>query len=94
MHGLGPYVIKEITLGGAICLETLEEEPLPNSINGSCFKIFHEPLTLDMLECIHATKSKKLALQQLKKKGEIFQGTSIATSIGLKQEQIRETIII
>ena len=45
MHGLGPYVINEITIGGAIRLETLESEPMANFINGSCLKHFHEPLT-------------------------------------------------
>ena len=45
MRGLGPYVINEITSGGAICLETLDGEPMDNIINGSCLKRFHEPLT-------------------------------------------------
>ena len=45
MHGLGPYVINEITLVGVVHLETLDGEPLANSINGSCLKSFHEPLT-------------------------------------------------
>ena len=40
MRGLGPYVINEITLGGAVCLETLDGEPMANFINGSCLKTF------------------------------------------------------
>ena len=35
-------------------------------INGSRLKHFHEPLTDDMLERMHATKSRKLAFEQLK----------------------------
>ena len=66
MHGLGPFVINEITNGGAVRLETLDGEPMGTFINGSRLKHFHEPLTNDMLERMHAAKSKKLALQQLK----------------------------
>ena len=40
MRGLGPYVINEITFGGAVCLETLDGEPMANFINGSCLKAF------------------------------------------------------
>ena len=44
----------EITSGGAVCLETLDGEPMANFINGSCLKRFHEPLTPKMLEKMHA----------------------------------------
>lgn len=38
MHCLGPYVIKEITDGGAIQLVKLNEEPFPGNVNGSHLK--------------------------------------------------------
>ena len=54
MRGLGPYVINEITSGGAVRLEDLDGEPMANFINGSCLKRFHEPLTPEMLDKMHA----------------------------------------
>ena len=66
LRGLGPFIINEITNGGAVRLEMLEGEPMGTFINGSRLKHFHEPLTDDMLERMHAAKSKKLALEQLK----------------------------
>lgn len=65
MQGLGPFVINEITTGGVICLETLDGEPMATFINASRLKRFHKPLT-NLLEHMHATKHKKLALQTLK----------------------------
>ena len=70
MRGLGPYVINEITSRGAACLETLDGEPMANFINGSCLKHFHEPLTPKMLEKMHATKTKKLAIKNVKKEAQ------------------------
>ena len=49
-----------------ICLETLDGEPMGTFINGSHLKHFHETLTDDMLDRMHATKKNKLAFQQLK----------------------------
>lgn len=66
MQGLGPFVINEISNGGAIRLETLDGEPMGTFINGSRLKRFHEPLTNEMLECMHAAKSRKLAVQKMK----------------------------
>ena len=66
MRGLGPFVINEITNGGAVRLEMLDGEPMGTFINESRLKHFHEPLTNDMIEHMHAAKNKKLALQQLK----------------------------
>ena len=66
MRGLGPFVINEITNGGAVRLETLDGEPMSTFINGSRLKRFHEPLTEAMLECMHAAKNRKIALQQMK----------------------------
>ena len=66
MRGLGPYVINEITSGGVVCLDTLDGEPMANFINGSSLKHFHEPLTQDMLERMHAVKTRKEALETMK----------------------------
>lgn len=66
LQGLGPFVINEITIGGAVCLETLDGEAMGTFINGSRLKCFHEPLIDDMLERMHVAKSRKLALQQIK----------------------------
>ena len=56
--------------GGAVCLETLDGEPMANFINGSCLKRFHEPLTQEMLEKMHATKTRKLALETMKSEAQ------------------------
>ena len=66
LRGLGPFIINEITNGGAVRLATLDGEPMGTFINGSRLKHFHEPLTDDMLERMHAAKSQKLAFEQLK----------------------------
>ena len=66
LRRLGPFIINEITNGRAIHLETLEGEPMGTFINGSQLKRFHEPLTDDMIERMHAAKSRKLAFEQLK----------------------------
>ena len=66
LRGLGPFIINEITNGGAVRLATLDGEPMGTFINGSRLKRFHEPLTDDMLERMHAAKSRKLAFEQLK----------------------------
>ena len=38
MHWLGPYVIKEITDGGAVQLVQLNGDPFPGKVNGSRLK--------------------------------------------------------
>ena len=38
MHWLGPYVIKEITEGGAVQLVKLNGDPFPGKVNGSQLK--------------------------------------------------------
>ena len=70
MRGLEPYVINEITFGGAVCLETLDGEPMANFINGSCLKHFHEPLTPKILEKMHAAMTRKLAIENMKKEAQ------------------------
>ena len=44
MHSLGPYVIKEITDGGAMQLVKLNGDPFPGKVNGSRLK----PYTSDL----------------------------------------------
>ena len=44
----------------------MDGQPIATFINGSRLQRFHEPLTDDMLECMHAAKNRKQALQQLK----------------------------
>jgi len=41
MHWLGPYVIKEITDGGAVQLVKLNGEPFPRKVNGSRLKPYN-----------------------------------------------------
>ena len=38
MHWLGPYVIKDITDGGAVQLVKLNGDPFPGKVNGSRLK--------------------------------------------------------
>ena len=66
IHGLGLYVINEITTGDTVRLKTLQGEPMPSFINGSCLKWYHEPLTAEMLASMHAAKSRKETELQLK----------------------------
>ena len=58
------------SMRGAVRLETLDGEPMDSFINGSRLKRFHEPLTDDMLEHMHAAKTTKIALQQLKEQAQ------------------------
>ena len=51
-------------------METLEGEPMANFINGSCLKRFHEPLTQEMLEKMHAARTRKEVLETMKKEAQ------------------------
>ena len=57
-RGLGPFVISDITSGGAVRLETLEGQQMANYINGCRLRLYHKPLTDQMLE-LHAAKNRK-----------------------------------
>ena len=59
---LGPFVINKIS-NGVVRLEMLDGEPIGAFINGSRLKHFHEPLTNEMLEHMHATKRRKVETQ-------------------------------
>ena len=69
-RGLGPFVVSELTLSGAVRLETLEGAQMPNFINGSRLKKYEEPLTEDMLQQLHAAKTYKEGQEQLKAKAQ------------------------
>ena len=68
--GLGPYVIHTILNSGAIKLATLDGEEMTAFINGSRLKKFYEPLTQGMLEQLHLAKTKKAALESLKREAQ------------------------
>ena len=40
LHGMGPYVIKEITDGSALQLVKLNDELFPGKVNGSRLKLY------------------------------------------------------
>ena len=63
LRGLGPFVINDISPSGSIQLETLDGDPMANYMNGSCLRVYNKPLTLEMLNRMHATKNKKEAHQ-------------------------------
>ena len=65
-HGLGPFVINELTSSGAVRLETLDGAQMPNFINGSRLKKYEEPLTEYMLQQLHQAKTYKEGQQRLK----------------------------
>ena len=65
LRQLGPFVINSISPSGLVWLETLDGEPMVNYINGSRLSVYNEPLTLDMLNRMHATKNKKEAHQRM-----------------------------
>ena len=65
-HGMGPYVIHDISTSGALRLATLDGEHMPNWISGYQVKKYHRPLTIEMLECIHKAKERAQTSLQLK----------------------------
>ena len=70
LRGLGPFVINSISSSGLIRLETLDGEPIANYLNGSCLHVYNEPLTLDMLNRMHATKNRKETHQRMIKEAQ------------------------
>ena len=58
-------MINSISPSGLVRLKTLDGEPMANYINGSCLCVCNEPLILDMLNRMHATKNKKEAHQRM-----------------------------
>ena len=70
LRGLGPFVINEISPSGSIRLETLNGELMANYINGSRLRVYHEPLTDEMLSTMHAAKSRTEAHEQMKNEAQ------------------------
>ena len=70
MRGLGPFVISELSTSGAVRLETLDGELMTNYINGSHFKHYEEPLTEEMLNRLHAAKSRKQGVEDLRRQAK------------------------
>ena len=58
-RGMGPYVIHDLSASGAVHLATLDGEPMANWISGCRLKKYHEPLTEDILNRLHAAKEHK-----------------------------------
>lgn len=79
LRGMGPYVINEITPSGTVRLETIDGEPMANFINGSRLRVYHEPLTDEMLARMHAAGSRKQA-QELMKKEALEEGRARAAA--------------
>lgn len=46
MHWLGPYVVKEVTDGGAVQLVKLNGEPFPGKVNGNRFNPYKGGLAI------------------------------------------------
>ena len=65
LRGLGPFIINSISPSGSVRLETLDGEPMANYINGSWLHVYNEPLTMEMLNILHAAKNKKEAHQRM-----------------------------
>ena len=53
---MGPYIIHDLSASGAVHLATLDGEPMANWISGCRLKKYHETLTPDILERLHAAK--------------------------------------
>ena len=58
-RGLGPFVVSQLSSSGAVRLETLDGAKMPNFINGSRLKKYELPLTAEMLEHLHNSKTYK-----------------------------------
>ena len=58
-RGRGPYVISKLSPNGAVKLETLEGEEMPNWLSGCRIKKYHEPLTNQQLKTLHKAKWRK-----------------------------------
>ena len=57
-QGMGPYQVVEITQG-SIRITTLDRVVMEDYINGSKFKRFYGPLTMQMLQMIMTIKREK-----------------------------------
>ena len=70
MLGLGPFVINELNLSGAVRLETLDGEQMANFINGSRLRFYNEPLMQEIMNHMDATKTQQVRATLLKKEAQ------------------------
>ena len=70
MQGLGPFVINELNSSGAVHLETLDGEQMANFINDSHLRLYHEPLTQEMMNQMQAAKMQQARAALLKKEAQ------------------------
>ena len=69
-RGLGPFVVSQFSSSGAVRLETLDGAEMPNFINESRLKKYELPLTTEMLEQLHNSKTYKEGQARLKAKAQ------------------------
>ena len=86
-RGLGPFVISELRSSGAVRLETLDGEQMPNFINGSRIKKYEEPLTEDILLRLHSARTLKEGQARLKKQA---QDEARARALAIKQKRVSQ----
>ena len=65
-RGNKPYIIHDISRSGAVRLATLDGEQMLNWMSGCRIKKYHEALTPNMLERIHAAKQRKEKAETMK----------------------------
>ena len=82
-RGLGPFVIAELQSSGAVRLEALDGEQMPNFINGSPLKKYEEPLTKEILQRLHSTRTVKEGQDLLKQQA---QDKAKARALAIKQK--------
>ena len=69
-HGLGPFVVSELPLSGAVRLETLEGAQMPTFMNKSRLKKYELPLIEEMLNSLHRAKTYKQGQLDLKERAQ------------------------
>ena len=55
---MGPFVIHDLSSSGAVHLATIDGESMTSWISGYRLKKYHEPLTQEILQRLHATKER------------------------------------
>ena len=90
-RGLGPFVISELQSSGAVRLETLDGEQMPNFINGSRIKKYEEPLTEDILLRLHSARTLKEGQALLKKQA---QDEARARALAIKQKRVSQMMVL
>lgn len=83
-RGMGPYIIHDLSASGAVHLATLDGALMNNWISGCRIKKFHEPLTPELLARLHAAKTRKQRLDDMKKTA---QEEAKARALKIRQRQ-------